>query len=80
MITGLSLQCKQIGKRANKINDDKRQQKHRTGTVSNKILGGLNWYYTRATLDLDAAAVHKQISYSVHFECFELINALKQKT
>ena len=45
--------------RANIDNYNKPQQKQCTGTVSNKLLEGLNNFYSRATFALGSAVVHK---------------------
>ena len=52
---------------------------NRIGTVSNKLLGGLNRFYVYKTLILYAGstAVHKHESYLVRVKAFQLTNASK---
>ena len=71
-------------KRTSIDNENKSQQEHRLGTVSNKLLGdggagggvgwgvggGLNWFHSRGTLTVDSAVVHIHTSYSVHMKDF----------
>ena len=46
----------------------KTQQKHRLGTVSNKLLGSLNRFYARASLALGSVVIHMHTSYSVRMK------------
>ena len=59
---------------------NKPQQKHRLGTVSNKLLGrGFNRFYTYTTLSLGSPMVHKHIRYLIRVKDFQLIDGSKQQ-